>query len=437
MRLPRPGCAKRWRHLPRPERVTAGLESGAEMTDDAKAILDDSLVHLGPHAIRLTRRARAGWWRLDPTTAVRRPGPLEIEAAIAAALASGGAERLVAVLRAAAVDGTASTLADAAVLGLTLDRAAPPLVVPPRDGWTSIRFDEREMAANEAQAAPPGDLEHWVTEMAEQLLAQAAHASPLSFAEPLAGADDPWLDGDAASERKPPPPATPGRSRSPQPVEGAVPGGPARTTNGWSSSQPASPVGATPARRPVPAGLVLRHRRLSADTRWTRAEVSGVAPSGPRIGEPHGRPADEPSPPRGSARQLTDSSGPAALFATPVVDAACAQTAPSDGPQQPVPSRPALVATAAASPARLTAADVFEPAVTFRTDRSTRDPPGWSAAAVEHRHPGTRPAIATAQLPAGADDLAAAMSPAPLGEDDALARIARALADECDLRGLE
>ena len=146
------------------------------MTDGAITLPDAVLVRLGARVARLTPDPRPGWWRIDPATSVRRADAIEIRAAALAAAANGGGARLLAVLRAATLDGAATPLADAVMLALALGdtAAAPPPSGPSDDGWTRVRFGG---AAEPALAEETGEaIAGWIEAMLARVLSNATDA---------------------------------------------------------------------------------------------------------------------------------------------------------------------------------------------------------------------------------------------------------------------
>lgn len=124
-------------------------------------------IEFAGHGIPLLADARPGWWRIDDATAVRELAPAESAVALAAARGEGGGLRLLAVLRALALDGSSSETADLALVALAAGAVVETQETPrpgPVGGWTRILFVPEDSAPLTADA---------VLALAERLLDSA------------------------------------------------------------------------------------------------------------------------------------------------------------------------------------------------------------------------------------------------------------------------
>ena len=379
------------------------------MTDGEIATPDTLSVRLGSHVARLTPDARPGWWRVDATTSVRRADAIEIRAASLAAAAIGGGARLLAVLRAATLDGTATPLADAVMLALALGETGDPPSPLPEDGWTRVRFTDAAEPAPADPSAPD------ITGLIDDLLARAALLTSDANTAP------PAREHQSAAAQPTGPTPTPAPTRAwRSPAAEPLPDAP----TGLADPRPASQPDNRPARPPTP-NATLRHRRLA-----TTSAAPGSTPRGPsHAGTPEGAPntAADPAP----------TGEPTISFPTiffPLTGTASAIQPPL-APTLSISGRPA-VSKYPPPP--------FTQAPSFATERPDHHSAPRAGLLSSHTLQALRPAPSWPSQATPIPALAPAPAPVPtfagttLPDAEALLSIlARALADECDHRGID
>jgi hypothetical protein len=401
------------------------------MMDGAITTPDTVLVRLGARVVLLMPDARPGWWRIDPATCVRRADAIEIRAAALAAAANGGGARLLAVLRAATLDGAATPLADAVMLALALgDTENPPPSSLPGDGWTRVRFGDAEEST--LAEGPGEDIAGLIEALLARVASHAADAVGDLLAPELRSATvaspSAWFDPTQDRQRA-------GRSPAPEDRNVAFAGKPLPVVQ----TGLADPRLRNPAQPEVLAAhmptlhATLRHRRLvakpahpkSAHNDHAHPDTTPVPP--PALREPAG--SKMTAAPVQTIQPTI--SFPAIFSSLPAADLA---TRP-----KLAPTFPELEDAAAdgAPPLSSTASPSF-----FTAPRSGkrsaplagRGSPGLDAWPPALSWPGQ-----AAPGPAPGPALAsAAVAGAALPDADALlSAFARALADECDHRGLD
>lgn len=397
------------------------------MTNGAVTTPDILLVRLGARVTRMTADVRPGWWRIDPAICVRRADEIEIRAAALAAASNGGGSRLLAVLRAATLDGAATPITDAVMLALALGDTENPL--PPsqaEDGWTRVRFNH---ATEPDPAEESGeDLAEWIEAMLARLASRMANVEEASPTREPRSATAPSFRSDL----------TPNDLRAGHPAE------PEERTSGpagkpWSKpwpiaqTKPAAPIPHNPT-QPAAAATAftaptmhvtptthatLRHRRLVAKPAHARTPSND--PSNPDTA-PVPPPALRDPAGSGITAEPTQSNQPTTSFPTSFFDP----------PVTDLATRPTPV-SAPLAPDRATAKHAQPP--------SSFAPPPWfadkrpdnrSAPLIGHGSPGL-----DAPPPAFSGPKQAAPISALPDPDTLLSILARALVDECDHRGLD
>lgn len=354
----------------------------------------------------------SGWWQVGPGVRVRRPDAGELAVARAAALLDGGTARLLQVLRALALDGEPSPEADLALLTLAAGEAQPADEGLPGGGWTRLVF----AGTQEAQPEPAAEIERLAAMLLLLEEEEGVPAVSPAASDRARDAAPPAPVPQAGERAQPIPPTTigsgaePSRSRSPHlTTMEAIPAPAPARVDAHQVAPPAPP----PSTIPQAPAAALRHAPSETDgardLRTSPARAAApVWPASPRNAAPAPRAASAALRHRRllAAADRSMEAPPAVSGGLPAAQVPLAAAAGMVPVAPPAATR-ASPAEPACAPAPVTAP-------------VTLDAPAPMSAAAP-----VLPALprhAAPHLPAGPDPLSA---------------IARALADECDLRGID